>query len=134
MQENKTLPYRKFEEIIERLRDRNDFNDGLNKLNHKYNKLYVDFCPEIPSDALETIVVELIEKILELPLDRYNGSTLSWWLYERDFGRDFQIGDLIIRDQKTREETKPDLTTIKNLYEHLLWEAADAKKNKDTNQ
>ena len=40
--------------------------------------------------------------------------TLSWWLYECNYGRDFKIGDL------EDNGVKVDLTTPEKLYDYLV--------------
>lgn len=41
------------------------------------------------------------------------GDLISWWCYEKDFGREFKIGDL------TDNEASPDLTTAEKLYDYI---------------
>ena len=76
-----------------------------------------------PMDVGVGLIVELLEKIFELPLDEKYGSTLTWWLYEKDFGKDFEVGDLeyanMPEDHKLR---KPDLSTLDGLYDCLVLE------------
>lgn len=69
----------------------------------------------IGSGILESNIVELLNKLLNIPED---DDILSWWLYERDFGEDFEIGDLEVRNE-FGDIKAPDLSTVKKLYDYL---------------
>ena len=43
-------------------------------------------------------------------------NTISWWLYECNYGRDFSLGDLEV------DGVEIDLTTSEKLYDYLIKE------------
>lgn len=99
-----------FVEIINRLKDTDDAVDKANEIfNNTIDSRISDY---MNSASLmichEDIVVTLLEKIFN------DKDTLSWWLYERNYGRDFKIGDLIDNNKKI------DLRTPDKLYDYLV--------------
>ena len=99
-----------FVEIIDRLKDTQDTVDKVNDLfNNTIDSRISDY---LNASSLmichEDIVVKLLEKIFN------NKENLSWWLYERNYGRDFKIGDL------EDNGIKVDLTTPEKLYDYLM--------------
>ena len=87
----------------------------------EYSDVYIDGI--LPIDAGVGIIIDLLEKLFELPVDEMYGTTLSWWMYEKDYGKNFKVIDLeytnIPEDHKLR---KPDLSSLDNLYDCLMLE------------
>ena len=69
------------------------------------------------------LIVGLLEAIFQLPVDEMSETTLAWWMYEKDYGKKFKIGDLeytnLPEDHKLR---KPDLSNLDGLYDCLVLE------------
>ena len=65
---------------------------------------------EIESEHYEYIIVKLLEKIFN------DNDLIDWWIYEKDFGRNFQKGDLISNGKKI------DLSTAEKFYDYLMEE------------
>lgn len=99
-----------FVEIINRLKNYND-------LQNKIDDLFKDNIENRERDFMnagsicighETIVVELLEDIFN------DKGTISWWLYECNYGRDFSLGDLEVNGVEI------DLITPEKLYDYLI--------------
>lgn len=104
---------KEFVEIIERLKNYNDLQDKIDDLfkNNIDNK-EMDFM-NAGSICIghETIVVRLLENIFN------DKDTISWWLYECNYGRDFSLGDLEVNGVAI------DISTAEKLYDYLIKEA-----------
>ena len=104
---------KEFVEIIERLKNYNDLQEKIDDLfkNNIDNK-EMDFM-NAGSICIghETIVVKLLENIFN------DKDTISWWLYECNYGRDFSLGDLEVNGVEI------DLSTAGKLYDYLIKEA-----------
>ena len=101
---------KEFVEIIDRLRNYNDLKDKINDLfQDLIDNKEQDFC-NAGSICLghETIVVELLKNIFN------DKDTISWWLYECNYGRDFSLGDLEVNGIEI------DLSTAEKLYDYLI--------------
>ena len=103
---------KEFVEIIERLKNYNDLQEKIDDLfkNNIDNK-EMDFM-NAGSICIghETIVVKLLENIFN------DKDTISWWLYECNYGRDFSLGDLEVNGVEI------DLSTAGKLYDYLIKE------------
>lgn len=100
----------RFVNIINRIKAYNDLQD-------KIQELFRDNIDNRENDFMnagsicvghETIVVELLEHIFD------DTDTISWWLYENDYGRDTEIK---VWDKNGREI---DLSTPEKLYDYLI--------------
>lgn len=101
---------KEFVEIIDRLRNYNDLKDKINDLfQDLIDNKEQDFC-NAGSICIghETIVVELLKNIFN------DKDTISWWLYECNYGRDFSLGDLEVNGIEI------DLSTAEKLYDYLV--------------
>lgn len=101
----------KFCEIINRLKNYQELQDQINKLfKNQIDNKEMDFM-NAGSICIghETVVVDLLESIFET-------DSISWWIYEKDYGKDFEIGDIVEIDSGY----KPDLTTPEKLYDYLI--------------
>ena len=103
---------KEFIEIINRLRDYNDLQDKINDLfKDNIDNKEMDFM-NAGSICIghETIVVRLLENMFN------DKDTISWWLYECNYGRDFSLGDLEVNGVAI------DLSTAEKLYDYLIKE------------
>ena len=103
-----------FCKIIKRLRDYNDLQDKIQELfRDNIDNQEMDFM-NAGSICIghETIVVELLENIFN------DKDTISWWLYEQDYGRSVSIDDVF--DEEIGKFI--DLTTPEKLYDYLIKE------------
>ena len=109
-----------FISIINKLIEVNDFVDETNNKARQLNDAIVSdfFNASSLSISHETVVVKLLENMFE---DKDN--TISWWIYEKDYGRNYKIGDMSVNDVGI------DLTTPEKLYDYLLEEK---KKNEES--
>jgi len=116
-----------FCKIIKRIRDSNDLQDKIQDLfRENIDNQEMDFM-NAGSICIghETIVVQLLENIFN------DTDTISYWLYELDYGRKYKKGCLI--DENGKEI---DISTASYLYNYLFTrnlekerENADEKKN-----
>ena len=103
---------KEFVEIIERLKNYNDLQDKIDDLfKSNIDNKEMDFM-NAGSICIghETIVVNLLENIFN------DKDTISWWLYECNYGRDFSLGDLEVNGVEI------DLSTAEKLYDYLIKE------------
>lgn len=76
--------------------------------------------------SLQDELITILEKWMNLPTDEGIGSTINWWIYETEFGKNHPFVN--IYDNKKRKEYC--LDTIDKLYDFCLKEAKDNKKRK----
>ena len=105
---------KQFVEIINKLKKVNDF---VNKTNDEARELddaiESDFFNAMSlSISHESIVVKLLEKIFN-----DNEGIISWWLYELDYGREYEDGCFIDEDR-----SYIDVSTAEKLYDYLTKE------------
>ena len=103
---------KEFVEIIERLKNYNDLQDKIDDLfKSNIDNKEMDF---INAGSIcighETIVVKLLENMFN------DKDTISWWIYECNYGRDFSLGDLEVNGVEI------DLSTVEKLYDYLIKE------------
>lgn len=99
-----------FVDIINRLKDYNDLQNKIDKLfEENIDNREMDFM-NAGSICIghETIVVKLLENMFN------DKNTISWWIYECNYGRDFSLGDLEV------DGVEIDLTTAEKLYDYLV--------------
>lgn len=99
-----------FVNIINRLRSYNDLQDKIDDLfKENIDNKEADFM-NAGSICIghETIVVKLLENMFN------DKGTISWWLYECNYGRDFSLGDLEVNGVEI------DLSTVEKLYDYLV--------------
>ncbi len=107
-----------FIKIINRLRDYNDLQDKIQDLfRDNIDNQEMDFM-NAGSICVghETIVVELLENMFN------DTDTISYWLYECNYGRDFKLGNMIVDGEEI------DLSTPEKLYDYLIKEM-EGKEN-----
>lgn len=103
---------KEFVDIINRLKEVNDFVDNTNDNARKLHDAIVSdfFNASSLMISHEGIVVQLLKNIFNLQDD----DTLTWWLYEKDYGRKFKIGDFSVG------VIDVDLSTPEKLYDYLV--------------
>lgn len=105
------IPKKEFVEIIDKLREVNDFVKETNANARKLNDAIISdfFNASSLSISHEDIVLQLLENM-------FNGTDiLSWWLYELDYGRKYKAGCIQDKDGKDI-----DLSTAEKLYDFLV--------------
>ena len=104
-----------FCDIINKLRKANDFVNEVNtKARELDNAIESDFFNASSlSISFETDVVYLLDLMFD---DYENDNVLSWWIYEKDYGRrkDIKMWD--------GESNEIDLSTPEKLYDYLVKE------------
>lgn len=107
------ITQKQFAEIIDKLREVNDFVKETNKNARKLNDAIISdfFNASGLSISHEIIVLQLLENMFN------DTEILSWWLYELDYGRKFTLG--CIQDANGKDI---DLSTADKLYDYLVEE------------
>ena len=105
---------KEFVEIIDDLRETNDFvvetNDRARKLK---DAIISDFYNTMSlSISHENIVVHLLENMFN------DKDIISWWLYDLDYGRKFELG--CIQEAKDGFIINIDLSSAEKLYHYLV--------------
>lgn len=110
-EKEKNLSKEEFVDIIERLREANDLVDKVDELFRKSREnLELDFCNGAGLQiSHEPIVVKLLEKLME---DK--GDDIGYFIYELDYGRKYNEGDITDKDGNNI-----DLSTAEKLYDYL---------------
>lgn len=106
------ISQKEFIEIINRLREVNDFVEKTNnEARELKDSIESDFFNTMSlSISHESIVVKLLEKIFN---DKEG--IISWWLYELDYGREYEDGCFIDEDR-----SYIDISTAEKLYDYLI--------------
>lgn len=116
------LSFEEFKTYMGYIRDKFEMDEAVQEILGRYPRVLSDVT--LPIDLGCEHIVSLLEKIMNIPSSPELGSTLSWWVYDLDFGKEFEVGDIKNNDlPKDHKYTTPDLSTLKNLYEYLVWEA-----------
>lgn len=104
---------KEFIEIINKLKEVNDFVNETNNKAKKLNEAIISdfFNASSLSISHENIVVKLLENIFD------DKDIMSWWLYELDYGREFKKGYL--QDESGLDV---DVSTAGKLYDYLIKE------------
>lgn len=104
---------KEFIEIINKLKEVNDFVNETNNKAKKLNEAIISdfFNASSLSISHENIVVKLLENIFD------DKDIISWWLYELDYGREFKKGYL--QDESGLDV---DVSTAGKLYDYLIKE------------
>lgn len=99
-----------FVDIIEKLKQVNDFVNETNEKARKLDDAIISdfFNASSLSISHEIIVVRLLQVMFK------DKDTISWWLYECNYGRDFSLGDLEVNGVEI------DLSTPEKLYDYLV--------------
>ena len=101
--------------------------EEIKKVNDKLDKLMnlnSSFCFGIVEEySLQDELITLLEKSMNIPCHPSFGSTISWWVYETEFGRNHPNID--IRTKKGKKQYY--LDTVEKLYDFCVEES---KQNK----
>ena len=100
-----------FIEIIDKLREVNDFVDEVNSKARKLNEAIISdfFNAASLSISHENLLVRLLENMFN------DKDIISWWLYELDYGRKFKNGYLT-----DENGIDIDVSTADKLYDYLI--------------
>ena len=93
-----------------------DFILAINQLRQHQQRIEMindAFDTVIDFDTLDDLVVSLLEKFMNLEPDEVYGTTLSWWIWELDFGRKWKEDSLVVDGEQI------DLSTTEKLYDFL---------------
>ena len=114
------LSKKKFVEIIEKLRKVNEFVDEVKDKARQLDDAIISdfFNASSLSISHENIVVELLEEMFNVD------DTISWWIYELDYGRKYEGG--CIQDE---EGNNIDVSTAEKLYDYLIKEQVKCQRN-----
>ena len=83
----KMISKKDFVRIINKLKDANDLQIKEHELLRKHSDNLDGMNVGSLMIIHEGIVVELLNKIMNLPKIEHIGTELEWWLYETDYGR-----------------------------------------------
>ena len=105
---------KEFVEIIDRLKETNDFVEETNERARKLkDAIRSDFFNAMSlSISHEEIVVQLLENMFN------DEDIISWWIYELDYGRKFKLG--CIQEEKNGKIVNIDLSNEEKLYDYLI--------------
>ena len=100
-----------FVDIINKLKEVNDFVDETNNKARKLNDAIISdfFNATSLSISHENIVVKLLENMFN------DTDIISWWIYELDYGRKYEEGCIQDCDGKII-----DIPTAEKLYDYLI--------------
>lgn len=99
-----------FIEIIDRLKETDDIKTQVNRIIRNSTDSFISDFTDAGSLMIchEDLVVRLLENIFN------NNDVISYWLYEKDYGRDYKTGDIVDNGKKI------DLSTPGKLYDYLI--------------
>ena len=100
----------KFCEIIDEIKKLHEYESELYAVNRKYN-----YDADISFPTLEGTVVSLLEEIFHCPPDDYVGSDISYFIYDLDFGKNWEPGMII-----DKFGNDIDHSTAEKLYDWLI--------------
>lgn len=100
-----------FVNIINKLKEVNDFvNDTNEKARQLDDAIISDFFNASSlSISHESIVINLLEIMFD------DGDTISWWVYDLEYGKKYEDGCITEKDG-----TIIDLSTAEKLYDYLV--------------
>lgn len=101
----------RFVKTIEGLRKETDYLDKLMDLNQEHERDDMTGYSQSFDVALE-----LLEDAMDL--DKDNRDILIWWMFDLDFGREFEIGHIFVEEGENIY--KPDLSTAEDLYDFFV--------------
>ena len=105
-----------FCDIINELKSFENMRNDINKIFKKSkNSLVKDFCDS--STILignNDIVIKLLNNIFNLEEKSLSGTILDWWIYDINFGENFNKGDIVDNGKKI------DLSTPEKLYDYFI--------------
>jgi len=102
----------KFVWAIDEIKKIREYEEALYKLNQKFN---IDADIQFPT--LEDVVVALLEEVMHCPVDYYIGSDISYFIYDLNFGEEWEPGMIIDKDGNNIDHS-----TAEKLYDYLVKE------------
>lgn len=120
------LTFEEFEKYINYLKRSSEYQSQMYSVARKYSDVICDF--EQGVIVADDYIVELLEKLFTLKPDESGYTTLSWWIYETEFGEkknileSFELGYL----PEEHPYRHPKLDTVRELYDYLLFEMSEA--------
>ena len=104
-----------FVSIIDELKEVNDFVSETNVRARKLNDYLISDFFNAASIVIhhDSLVVLLLQKIFD------DEGTIDWWIFEKDFGRNFQMGD-ILEEIENGDFKDIDLGSVEKLYDYLV--------------
>lgn len=108
---------KEFCEIMKRIEDGYKLQDSIDDLFKNYiDNRERDFCNAGSiCIMLETPLIKVLETMFTPDDAEAVDDTISWWIYETEFGKCFEIGNIVESDG-----TMPDLSTAEKLYDYLV--------------
>ena len=97
-----------FCETVRELQRAYDYQEGLNQY---FKNNDVDGYVYQPDCSL--VLIKVLEKVMNLPVDDRVGSDLSYFCYELNFGRNFKEGDV------TDDGRNVDFSSPESLYDYF---------------
>ena len=109
--ELRILSKKEFVQIINQLKEVNDFVEETNNKARKLNDAIISDFFNVGSLSIshEMIVLHLLEKMFN------DSDIISYWLYELDYGKKYKEGDITEKDG-----TIIDISTPEKLYDFLI--------------
>ena len=101
---------KQFVNIITHLKEVNDF---VNKTNVRAKRLHDSIISDFFNASSLSISFE--DDLVNVLENMFNTDLISWWLYELDYGKKFELGYL-----EEENGYKPDLSTAEKLYDYLV--------------
>lgn len=101
---------------------RNDeFSNSVQTLYRSYRDIVGD--AEFIFPMSSAMIIEILEKALDLEYDESGYTTLSWWAFEADYGRDKDMLDSFELTSLPEDHPyrHPDISTVEKLYDFLIW-------------
>ena len=121
------ITFDEFNEYMTYVMKKEEADSAIQSIFSEYRDVYADGM--VPVDNGTVIIVELLEKIFNLPVSDIYGSTLSWWIWEQDCGKKFNVGDMEVKSlPEGHKFRRPDLRTLEGLYDFLVWEGTEEDK------
>lgn len=71
------------EDFIYAVNEIKSINDRIQKV----NELNKELALAILNYSLQDTLIDVLAKSMNLPTNKYYGNTISWWIYENDFGK-----------------------------------------------
>ena len=100
------LSKKEFVNVTNDIKRNDEFLDKLNDLFLKHGS-----DTAIYSLGLVDTIIDLLETMFKDKIDHW----ISYWIYECDFGENFNVGDIV-----ELNGYKPDITTAEQLYDYLV--------------
>lgn len=102
-----------FVESIEKIKNEMKYFDDLQSLMIKNN---YDNCIMYPKTL--GLSIDLLAEALDL--NEGNKDFYNTWVYDYDFGRDFEIGYVKIKKDDSDEVYLPDLSSVEKFYDFIV--------------